>query len=145
MNTSGGLPSMGSHRVGHDWSDLAAEAASHIDRLINTLNNGVEKMHVHTCLLSIQHTWRFFIELRHYLFIFNSRIIYSCSRLSNTSFLGNSYISLSEKCSNVVAFLLKWYKSSGFWSYYYCLRLDRFSWATVLLRNNRYYWLSQRL
>ena len=23
----GGLPSMGSHRVGHDWSDLAAEAA----------------------------------------------------------------------------------------------------------------------
>ena len=22
----GGLPSMGSHRVGHDWSDLAAEA-----------------------------------------------------------------------------------------------------------------------
>ena len=25
----GGLPSMGSHRVGHDWSDLAA-AASYI-------------------------------------------------------------------------------------------------------------------
>ena len=25
----GGLPSMGSHRVGHDWSDLAAEAASY--------------------------------------------------------------------------------------------------------------------
>ena len=24
---SGGLPSMGSHRVGHDWSDLAAAAA----------------------------------------------------------------------------------------------------------------------
>ena len=23
-----GLPSMGSHRVGHDWSDLAAAAAS---------------------------------------------------------------------------------------------------------------------
>ena len=23
----GGLPSMGSHRVGHDWSDLAAAAA----------------------------------------------------------------------------------------------------------------------
>ena len=23
----GGLPSMGSHRVGHDWSDLAATAA----------------------------------------------------------------------------------------------------------------------
>ena len=25
----GGLPSMGSHRVGHDWSDLAAAAAVH--------------------------------------------------------------------------------------------------------------------
>ena len=25
----GGLPSMGSHRVGHDWSDLAAAAATH--------------------------------------------------------------------------------------------------------------------
>ena len=25
----GGLPSMGSHRVGHDWSDLAAAAAYH--------------------------------------------------------------------------------------------------------------------
>ena len=24
MGESGGLPSMGSHRVGHDWSDLAA-------------------------------------------------------------------------------------------------------------------------
>ena len=24
----GGLPSMGSHRVGHDWSDLAAEGAA---------------------------------------------------------------------------------------------------------------------
>ena len=24
----GGLPSMGSHRVGHDWSDLAAAAVA---------------------------------------------------------------------------------------------------------------------
>ena len=28
MGDPGGLPSMGSHRVGHDWSDLAAAAAS---------------------------------------------------------------------------------------------------------------------
>ena len=28
MGEPGGLPSMGSHRVGHDWSDLAAAAAS---------------------------------------------------------------------------------------------------------------------
>jgi len=27
----GGLPSMGSHRVGHDWSDLAATAAAAAD------------------------------------------------------------------------------------------------------------------
>ena len=27
MGEPGGLPSMGSHRVGHDWSDVAAEAA----------------------------------------------------------------------------------------------------------------------
>ena len=27
-HTPGGLPSMGSHRVGHDWSDLAAVAAA---------------------------------------------------------------------------------------------------------------------
>ena len=28
----GGLPSMGSHRVGHDWSNLAAAAADHRNR-----------------------------------------------------------------------------------------------------------------
>ena len=28
MEEPGGLPSMGSHRVGHDWSDLAAAAAT---------------------------------------------------------------------------------------------------------------------
>ena len=27
MGEPGGLPSMGSHRVGHDWSDLAVAAA----------------------------------------------------------------------------------------------------------------------
>ena len=27
MGEPGGLPSMGSHRVGHDWSDLAAATA----------------------------------------------------------------------------------------------------------------------
>ena len=33
----GGLPSMGSHRVGHNWSDLAAATAYH-DRKINVLH-----------------------------------------------------------------------------------------------------------
>ena len=33
---TGGLPSMGSHRVGHDWSDLAAVAAA------ETLKNSIK-------------------------------------------------------------------------------------------------------
>ena len=32
----GGLPSMGSHRVGHDWSDLAAAAAGSCIQLLKT-------------------------------------------------------------------------------------------------------------
>ena len=31
MGEPGGLPSMGSHRVGHDWSDFAAAACLHQD------------------------------------------------------------------------------------------------------------------
>ena len=32
----GGLPSMGSHRVGHDWSDLAAAAAAAADSILES-------------------------------------------------------------------------------------------------------------
>ena len=32
MGEPGGLPSMGSHRVGHDWSDLAAVVAAAVGR-----------------------------------------------------------------------------------------------------------------
>ena len=31
----GGLPSMGSHRVGHDWSDLAVAAVNRTDEIIS--------------------------------------------------------------------------------------------------------------
>ena len=34
----GGPPSMGSHRVGHDWSDLAAAAQKPVE-LINAFQN----------------------------------------------------------------------------------------------------------
>ena len=34
MEKPGGLPSMGSHRVGHNWSDLAAAAAKIISHKI---------------------------------------------------------------------------------------------------------------
>ena len=36
MGKPGGLPSMGSHRVGHDWSDLAAEAAEDIKEVLTS-------------------------------------------------------------------------------------------------------------
>ena len=35
MAKPGGLPSMGSHRVGHDWSDLAAAAADSSQNLLD--------------------------------------------------------------------------------------------------------------
>ena len=34
MGEPGGLPSMGSHRVRHDWSNLAAAAAAHASKVI---------------------------------------------------------------------------------------------------------------
>ena len=34
----GGLPSMGSHRVGHEWSNLAA-AATLLDRIVANLSS----------------------------------------------------------------------------------------------------------
>ena len=40
MGEPGGLPSMGSHRIGHDWSDLAAAAAAcTIYRLLYSLTS----------------------------------------------------------------------------------------------------------
>ena len=38
----GGLPSMGLHRVGHDWSDLAAAAAAAADLFSNKLRNDTQ-------------------------------------------------------------------------------------------------------
>ena len=53
----GGLPSMGSHRVGHDWSDLAAAAAYlHVDLYIHCWSYSL-------CLLSgrCHPLWRKFL------------------------------------------------------------------------------------
>ena len=36
MAEPGGLPSMGSHRVGHDWSDLAAVAGIYMVKLLSS-------------------------------------------------------------------------------------------------------------
>ena len=35
MGKPGGLPSLGSHRVGHDYSDAAAAAAAHSQKRLN--------------------------------------------------------------------------------------------------------------
>ena len=46
MGEPGGLPSLGSHRVGHDWSDLAAAAAAagHWASLVAQLVNNLPAM-----------------------------------------------------------------------------------------------------
>ena len=48
MGEPGGLPSMGLHRVGHDWSDLAAAAAA---AARSTIMPGTVFQMLHNCLL----------------------------------------------------------------------------------------------
>ena len=38
MVEPGGLPSVGSHRVGHDWSDLAAAVVKYISKFSSIIN-----------------------------------------------------------------------------------------------------------
>ena len=47
----GGLPSMGSHRVGHNWSDLAAVAEAYSNIKLN-LNIYISKLPPETWLLT---------------------------------------------------------------------------------------------
>ena len=51
----GGLPCIGLHRVGHDWSDLAAAAAAWL--INNVLISGVQQsdslIHIHTPVFQI--------------------------------------------------------------------------------------------
>ena len=57
----GGLPSMGSHRVGHDWSDLAAAAAFwiplHVHFQLRVSLNDWQKVGHTWCLLQISNSW----------------------------------------------------------------------------------------
>ena len=50
-----GLPSMGSHRVRHDWSDLAAAAVGFILMVLVSLDPFTPLRHVLASLLS---TWK---------------------------------------------------------------------------------------
>ena len=55
MEEPGGLPSMGSHRVGHDWSDLAAAAAT-VSYIVNSIINTVYSVFtILQAVLSILH------------------------------------------------------------------------------------------
>ena len=47
----GGLPSMGSHRVGHDWSDLAAAAAAAVHPPLSLLTYVINNSVASTSLL----------------------------------------------------------------------------------------------
>ena len=53
----GGLPSMGSHRVGHDWSDLAA-AAAHASKLMLKILQGRLQQYMNRELPDVQAGFR---------------------------------------------------------------------------------------
>ena len=62
----GGLPSMGSHRVRHDWNDLAIAAAA-------------TRFQIHTCFLKVS-----IFHFPSFLFSFLSILFLLCSYLGNT-------------------------------------------------------------
>ena len=51
MGEPGGLPSMGSHRVGHDWSDLAA-ALDENCVFVSGVQQSDSAIHIHVTILS---------------------------------------------------------------------------------------------
>ena len=73
----GGLPSMGSHRVGHDWSDLAAAAVA----------NNWQKVKLNfKCSRDLKYLLYFYFQLHHHLKV---------ARRSNQSILKE----ISPRCS----------------------------------------------
>ena len=45
MGEPGGLPSMGSHRVRHDWTDLAAAAAKFVQTQVHWVSDAIQLSH----------------------------------------------------------------------------------------------------
>ena len=78
----GGLPSMGSHRVGHDWSDLAAAEAGHWSKITLALKSNLLKDIHNQSLLCLSEL----IERREAAFndtpphfpVYNPYVCYSC-------------------------------------------------------------------
>ena len=56
----GGLPSMGSHGVGHDWSDLAAAAAA---ADVAEYNSGLEDATIETIQSFHLFSWKIFLKI----------------------------------------------------------------------------------
>ena len=54
----GGLPSMGLHRVGHDWSDLAAAAAAHVSKVMLKILQARLQQYVNCELPDVQADFR---------------------------------------------------------------------------------------
>ena len=58
MGVPGGLPSMGSHRVGHDWSDLAAAAAQGENIVVSSSFSGLFIQWTFLSCVYILNLWR---------------------------------------------------------------------------------------
>ena len=58
MEEPGGLPSMGSHRVGYDWSDLAAAAAAHASKVMFKILKARHQQYVNWEIPDIQAGFR---------------------------------------------------------------------------------------
>ena len=80
----GGLPSMGSHRVGHDWSNLAAVAAAY------SFYACFLKGFYHNVCLILLKAFSVIIEIIIFFLFFN--LLMWCIRLIDLSILKNSCI-----------------------------------------------------
>ena len=81
----GGLPSMGSHRVGHDWSDLAAAAAAPYHKRYDNLNASLSFVLLCAVCHLLDEAITFFC-LQHFL-IFNK--LFNNNEVSKTKCLLN--------------------------------------------------------
>ena len=88
MGEPGGLPSTGSHRVGHDWSDLAAAAAEFTVRGLRTQKSHflTSNLQVSTIILTRQCQLKSLQEEHMYMQIFSTSLKWSesCSVLSDS-------------------------------------------------------------
>ena len=136
----GGLPSMGSHRVGHDWSDLAAAAAAAVhvcERYFPTcptlpLPHCVHSLQV--CLflpskqLCLYHFSRFHVDVLIYNICFSPPDLLYCvwqtlgpstslqmTQFHSFSWLSNSPLYICSTPSLSIPLLMNIYVASIFW------------------------------